>query len=522
MWINRRTDLGGAVYPFLERLQQAWAIETRDLDSDTELLPTLRWVKDNKIVDLHVEDMTTSEFLEATGLKLSLAKGGFVLSKRISRIFRPYWMSAFLNKADIDIRYLTQSAKEAQIWDGAGQIHRRVLLAMIEHLPDNLSSRKRARLIHELQTCERIEFTLLTAKGQDKGHAHVSDNLEADFILPEDTKRDVCFESEDMFLGLYPVHGDPHMKLDIQSLINLCPFWQLGDLLLWLSEAGQMFIDSIRQGEMALCMSQIDSQSDLDNLQSWHVREYLVSGGHPMWSGNIVKSLLNQHLRGLEHQQLEKCRLPIPGCRYYVMADVIGQRQVARGEITLDPESATAWVNAEDWYEFGAEVWGGADQDDALWCFAFEDLLDGEVKILAWRSPNQVGEYVLLKASEASFIPQWQDKISLPQADSRQLPIRIDRSTPDYLNLVPETSALPHVPSYSIMAMDESIVRALSNKGVLGQMCNVLMLSKAIFGSLPKQPPAPLEVIIDASVKTGEDLSAVRDWCYMACEVILT
>ncbi|MGB7341610.1 MAG: hypothetical protein WBC91_22125, partial [Phototrophicaceae bacterium] len=42
------------------------------------------------------------------------------------------------------------------------------------------------------------------------------------------------------------------------------------------------------------------------------------------------------------------------------------------------------------------------------------------------------------------------------------------------------------------------------------------------FGSLPKQPPAPLEVIIDASVKTGEDLSAVRDWCYMACEVILT
>ena len=30
-----------------------------------------------------------------------------------------------------------------------------------------------------------------------------------------------------------------------------------------------------------------------------------------------------------------------------------------------------------------------------------------------------------------------------------------------------------------------------------------------------------MEVIIDASVKTGDDLSAVRDWCYMACEMIL-
>src|SRR6185503_19424403 len=52
------------------------------------------------------------------------------------------------------------------------------------------------------------------------------------------------------------------------------------------------------------------------------------------------------------------------------------------------------------------------------------------------------------------------------------------------------------------------------NQGALGMYCNSLMLNKAVFGDLPASPPAPLEDVIDSSVKTGADLSRVKQWIY--------
>jgi hypothetical protein len=51
--------------------------------------------------------------------------------------------------------------------------------------------------------------------------------------------------------------------------------------------------------------------------------------------------------------------------------------------------------------------------------------------------------------------------------------------------------------------------------------CNSLMLNKALFGRLPENPPAPLEDIIDAAVKTGADLSRVVLWNYANSRQIL-
>jgi hypothetical protein len=47
------------------------------------------------------------------------------------------------------------------------------------------------------------------------------------------------------------------------------------------------------------------------------------------------------------------------------------------------------------------------------------------------------------------------------------------------------------------------------------------MLAKAVYGQLPARPPAPLETVIDASVKTGEDLSPVLEWTQMAAQRML-
>ncbi len=51
--------------------------------------------------------------------------------------------------------------------------------------------------------------------------------------------------------------------------------------------------------------------------------------------------------------------------------------------------------------------------------------------------------------------------------------------------------------------------------------CNSLMVNKALYDRLPEKPPAPLEDIIDSSVKTGADLSQVIAWNYQNSRQIL-
>ena len=95
---------------------------------------------------------------------------------------------------------------------------------------------------------------------------------------------------------------------------------------------------------------------------------------------------------------------------------------------------------------------------------------------MCWRSPNQVGEYVVLKPAATS-----EHLTDTPPADSRKLPPRIDTLQIDYLNLIDETGIVGANQPYNIAAMDSTTQRALSNKGILGQVCNVLMLAQQGF-----------------------------------------
>jgi hypothetical protein len=462
--------------------------------------------------------MDSAEFLSHTGLELDISKGGFVLSKRLSRVMRPYYLSGFFPAEDVTIEYLKLDTVGQKVWDGAGLMSRRMAERLIEQLSDELPHDKRQQLIHALKHDRRFEFTLLTARGQDKGHCIVVDGLNADFVLPGDTKPQVKLTDGTIFIGLQPVHGADHMRLDIQSLINLHPFFRQEQLLNWLRDESDLFFESIKSGDITAMMGLLDpAHLTLDDVRGWYVREYLLCGGHPMWFGSIVRALVGQHLKRLNHQALGKLRLPVPGGRYYVMTDTIGGLKVPPGQVKLDPAASTAWVNHADWVQYLADVWGGADQDDALWCYPFLDH-DDTVRVLLWRSPNQVGEYVLLEPTSDSWLPGDE----LPHNDRRMLPPRIDHQTVAYLNLVDEanTQTLDDI-EYSPAIMNSAIEQARANRGALGQFCNTLMLAKALYNRLPKTPPAPLETVIDASVKTGADLSRVRAWCQTASQCIL-
>jgi len=553
---------GGAVYPFLEETGRAWRILTHPVGELSEphrlhtfshtgetRSPTLRWVNGDKVSDLYVDGMTTGQFLEATGLRLDMQKGGFVLSKRLSRLMRPHFVSSFFTPEDVTIGYMNQTPEEAKVWDGAGLVSRQMLRKMM--LSDDLPSVKKERLETELNRAQRVEFTIMTPKGQDKGHAIVAENLRdgagkpVDFLLPQDTKKEIRLENGRTFVGLSFVHGHDDMRLDIQSLINLHPFFKEEQLLGWLKEEGDFFIQSVETGQVAEVMGRIDRHMTLEEVQAWPLKEYLASGGHPMWFRSHVKSLMNQHLERLNHSTLAKMRLPIPGGRYYVMPAAVGQRagikgiEVPAGYIQIDDRRGTAWVSDEDWLRFPespkgdgiASILGGADNDDALWLHPFTDY-DRERKVLAWRSPNQVGEYVVLKPTDDSHPLAWQKNsgedenpsiVTYPIGDSRSLPPRIDYTETNYLGLIDSSTAgdLGEGRIYSVDVMTAAIDRAVANQGALGMYCNTLMLNKALYGRLPANPPAPLEEIIDSAVKTGADLSQIVQWNYANSREIL-
>jgi hypothetical protein len=571
--ISYDDKLGGAVFPFLEQTKRAWRILTHSLRSGQawpvdELsephpahtfgldAPTLRWVNGDQVSDLYVDGMTTEQFRAATGLELDLGKGGFVLSKRISRLMRPHFISDFFDPGQVRIDYLKLDNEGAKVWGGAGLISRRMLhkLMLNEAGAGNqaggflhrLDPAKREKLEAELRHARRVEFTIMTPEGQDKGHAIVADDLRdengrpVDFLLPRDTKREIRLTGGRTFVGITVVHGHNDMRLDIQSLINLHPFFQEDQLLGWLRDEGELFTQSVESGSVAEVMGRIDRHTAPDDVQRWPLREYLASGGRPMWFRSHVRSLMNQHLRRLNHAALEKLRLPIPGGRHYVMPAAVGRRagisglDVPRGHIQIDDRRGTAWVNDEDWLSLPdspekegiAGILGGADNDDALWLHPFTDY-DGRRQVLAWRSPNQAGEYVILKPTAASHALPWNtaggDNLTYPPADSRRLPARVDFTDPAYLGLVDAAPAggPGEGEGYSVEAMQAAVDRAIANQGALGMYCNSLMLNKALYGRLPDHPPAPLEDIIDSAVKTGADLSRVVAWNYAnSCEIL--
>jgi hypothetical protein len=518
-------DLGGMAYPFLPAALK-WQIVSRPLGNGQQmqaiydaLAPTLRWVKDDKVLDLVVPGMDTETFLARSGLTLSMERGGYVLSKRLSRVMRPYRFWGFFDAADVVMEHNPEL--DGRLWDGCGLVSR----TFVERLAGRLDLEERHR--RELLQTNRFEVTLLHAGGQDKGHALVVDDLAVDFLFPAgSSKGELALAGNQLFVGLVPVHHSDEMCLDIQSLINLHPFFKPEQLLVWMELESALFLEGIESGRLAEVMGRLygtESEEELANIGNWHVGEYLASGGHPMWFAGIVESLAKQHLNRLGRRE-RRLRCPIPGGRYYIFPSAVGGRDVPAGHITLDPSTSTAWVNDDDWLTHIVDVLGGCDGDDALWVFPFTDT-DGHKKVLAWRSPNQLGEYVLLQPTEDSHIIQWAipggRTISFPKMNSRLLPPRIDSRHYQYGDLEEADDRSQVATAYSIAAIQATVSQAATNQGTLGAFCNVALITKALYGRLPDRLPATLEQVIDGSVKTGRNLMPVKAWTRHAAAAIV-
>lgn len=202
-------------------------------------------------------------------------------------------------------------------------------------------------------------------------------------------------------------------------------------------------------------------------------------------------------------------RIPIPGGRAYVMVQDVGQAagydlNMNPGQITICMSDNVAFVHNDDWKGRLSKDWGGPDADDALWILSFVDY-DGVVRMLAWRSPNQLGEYALFEPTDTESYT-WQSE--LPHLDSRMLPEKVERN---YLDIIDDETIVGKGERYTPSLVERCAPKYADNIGVLGAYCNLLMVMTAI-DIMPEWLPAPLEHVIDSTVKTGASLKQVNKW----------
>ena len=217
----RHDDKRGTM--FYPALSGEWTIDTWSLSEPDTLAdfyelsnsgnsPKYVWVSDDKLNMLYGHMKWK--------LKMSMRKGGFVLSKRFKRIMRPFKWAGMFKDEKVNIQYHSDDLKS---WDGAGLMHKRMVKRVIDASP--LSKKQKAIAYNKLKSVKRFELTMLSSRGQDKGHVFVVDDpaIEWDFYLPQDTKGELAFENAgETFIGLWDVHSKQNgIWMDMQSLVNL-------------------------------------------------------------------------------------------------------------------------------------------------------------------------------------------------------------------------------------------------------------------------------------------------------------
>lgn len=578
-FVDYNTARAGASYPFLDALDRRWRIIGIKTGTSPEEIQntvaandrfnmdkaTFFYVKDGRVEYLFIDGMNTEEFLKASGLELHQeSKGDYVLSKRFSRITRPYYATKWFegigtgeNQLDIHRFRPGEMGQDVdKVWDGAAVIDREILYKLM--IPENVSAAKHAQLTREIRHAHRVEFTIMTNNGQEKGHAIVGDNLAHDIMLREDIKGEVRLTSDKAWLGVNFVHHHDHVRLDVQSMINMGHTDQnkafiTEDMVMQrIEEEGELLQKAVETGEIATVMGRIDRNTSEAKLDSWPMRKAFALGGHPMWFPSWVRGTFNQGIEGLKSAE-DKDRFPFHGGRFYLMCDEVARLaghniHVKPGEVYLSEDHSTAYVSRDDWVQLHdtnsenphgiRDILGGADQDDAAICIPFTDKNTGQWLIHIRRNPNQDDEYINMRPAEGSSELPWHTvngSVIYPEMNKDNLPSRKDfvkvfatdedpataqlsstyQKSIKYLSLVdadPNNVPGKGIPGWTREGMQAAIARAELNEGAVGVHCNGLMVYKAVFNEMPPISPDSTENVVDGMQKTGADCSRIKEY----------
>ncbi len=346
--ITPRTKLGLYRYPFLDPLASLWVIVSALLNpknmanvlSMLKNFASLAWLKDDKVVAIHVPGLSPTALLEKLRIGISLKGGLGKVSKRLSRIFRPYALFLWTTEADFHIRLVQRGTVRQSTQDGGYRISRHLLRQMVARrikveFKDALKSNDKraveharraiANLKYQANHAMRVEITVMTREGQWKGHALVVESKKADIWLIEgQVKRDVFMTTDDVFVGVNVVHTSK-LFLDQQSLTNLdvngffrTDPQQAGNRLVrWTQEYLHSYITALREGSFVQkIVEQVDAieyREDADKFLSYWLFNVIARGGDPRWFGFWTKAFLQLGLKHLEARLNGRISLPLPG-----------------------------------------------------------------------------------------------------------------------------------------------------------------------------------------------------------------
>ena len=519
--------------------------------------PSQVWLKDDKIVLMYA-GMTYPEFCQKHGIVVEGPVGK--RDKRMSRLWRAQALFAWAAPRNIVVKYVERGLVRSLSQDGANWISRQRVLWVAEWRikTDHLKGREAEALRRMARHCTRIELTFVNHEGQFKGHALVVDQKdwnEADkwdlMLIKDSQKKEVHTASKQhrVFISVESKHMST-LWIDRQSFANLntngfmTPF-----LKTWMQEFCQYKLDQFKAGQYIEMITDMGDENrwatDAWSLLNYAPFNFVLSGGNPLWFASMTRAVLKAALKGINNRGQDGGSFIAPGANYYVfpvsVAKDIGlDRSVARGHAWLDKKYSTIWVNdvdlvtcnpdfedvaalekhvAHDAAKLEAiraeapglmQTWSGSDDDDMIRALPF--IEDGRRMVLAWRSPNQLGQFAVLELCEQSDVAEWCGKPELPVMDSSLLPHPDQWANVKYLNLVTPYKGEP-VQEYSLGAIYEAAKKMIDSAGAVGMLCKMLRLCVGTLGQLPPELPAEVSDVIDGAVKEFADLSKVIEKC---------
>jgi len=110
---------------------------------------TLAWLRDDRVVALHVEGMSVDALLARLRIGINVRGGLGKVSKRLSRIFRPYALFAWTDVATLRIKYVTRGVVRQSSQDGGYIISRHYLRQMAHDRAKRLFLKGRISLVND-------------------------------------------------------------------------------------------------------------------------------------------------------------------------------------------------------------------------------------------------------------------------------------------------------------------------------------------------------------------------------------
>lgn len=459
--------------------------------------------------------ITFDSFLEHFDLNVE-ADNIFKCGKYLSRIFRPSKYGAFYT--DLDIYLNEDESRPPELTDGISLIS--------QDLAEELGW-------SDAKTNMSAQITLLTDEGLIKGHCVVSDKIKSDIVLygKDSYKQEVKLKSGYQYISIEPLKGSSHLRLDIQTLLNLWDLFGAEQYLQWAYEGIEEIKDIVLTGKLSKWLDNFDNIDEYQyESEKWILRkaiyhkiDYRQFPGLFKMAWSTLRSSIGNY--GYDSNGRAVFKLHVPsGCRGYARVDLRDHdkhgnfiSELEEGEVELD-NYGNLWFCPNSVID-DLKILGGADQDDSIAIIPVEDN-----KSVLYRNPNQKGEYLIRNISGNR--PKKEHKIvgSLEVKKAKLSRPKIDNSQTDnvlYRGLLNNHKKRTYIlREYTREELVKSYFQIIRNSANIGITANAEMVLSAISikdqnisSSLSDEFEWNLENVIDSTVKTGlnpiEDMTAV-------------